>query len=367
MKIGMSESPEFHKLIDLGTDLEKAVRSAEEKLHYIFLFHEDGELIVEAFYSNPYDINPEMVGGLVGAINGFAGGVKEGDTRQIILHKVKFIFTSVDEVLLIIAYDSDLDDDLASSIMNSVTDSYSLSYKHEKRISEEQTVDTMVCTALYKMFLVIDDEILPEYKLGKKTVLDLELVEYEASKHIQDLFELYKEAEEKSIEAEKSVDETQSTSSEESVLIDFDDEEKSEVLDDILSHTDPEGDTMIATIMQMENLLDQMIERFDSLIGLTVLRIHPTLGFETIEKGDLTPEVFEKLQETVLDSMNVIYSLLSGNIEERILELDNYYMFLQKVSDSSFMYLIFNDKSSIELIQPIIERVANTIAAIYPD
>ncbi len=390
----MSETTEFYKLIDLAMDLEKAILSAGKDLNYLFIFHDDGELIIEAFYSNPYDINPEMVGGLIAAINGFAGGVKEGNNRLVVLQKVKFLFTKVADVLFVIAYNTDLGDEEANKVMDIVSNTFKLSYLHEVESTDDQPVDTMACTALSKIFQLIDDEVIPEYKLGKKTVLDLDLVEYEASKRIQELFLQYREAEEKAKEAEA---EPTVSPDEESVLMDFDepsedalamDESQSvptptssgesqsvptptssgeEVPPAIAEKFDEEGDAMIQAIMQMENLLDQMISRFETLLGLTVIRNHPEMGLETIEKGELEPEVFEKLLSTVLENIHVINSLLHGTLEDRILELDNYYMYLQAITNTSFMYLIFTDKSSIELIQPIIERVANTIATIYPE
>ncbi len=378
----MSETTEFYKLIDLAMDLEKAILSAGKDLNYLFIFHDDGELIIEAFYSNPYDINPEMVGGLIAAINGFAGGVKEGNNRLVVLQKVKFLFTKVADVLFVIAYNTDLGDEEANKIMDIVSNTFKLSYLHEVASTDDQPVDTMACTALSKIFQLIDDEVIPEYKLGKKTVLDLDLVEYEASKRIQELFLQYREAEEKAKEAEA---EPTVSPDEESVLMDFDEPSEQaqpsaesqsvptppasaeEILPTFADKFDEEGDAMIQAIMQMENLLDQMITRFETLLGLTVIRNHPEMGLETIEKGNLEPEVFEKLLSTVLENIHVINSLLHGTLEDRILELDNYFMYLQAITNTSFMYLIFTDKSSIELIQPIIERVANTIATIYPE
>ena len=64
--------------------------------------------------------------------------------------------------------------------------------------------------------------------------------------------------------------------------------------------------------------------------------------------------------------MTNIFNLLDKGEEYRTIDLGENYIYFQYVDDSSFIYTTVKNQEVMALIMPLIERISNTIANLFP-
>ncbi|RMG31608.1 MAG: hypothetical protein D6732_14725 [Methanobacteriota archaeon] len=374
----MFEVNSTDNLIELVSKFEKSFRELDFELHSILTYDSGGEFILHAGYESDL-IDPKVIGGLVVAINEFTGKPTKRTIRTIAMKEMTLKFSTQDDVLFVFVTKKAVpSEDKYNTFINRFLDAFHVSFKQER--DEEREERDKIATALVKITLLLSEEFQPSLKLGENQTLDLELVFYEADKRISNLLSTFytevpkADEEEEEITSETRVpQETDALSNDTPPVSDIEEEtrrleESAGIEEETPVSSDAEAFRSIEVdpFKSIEFMVQKFNQSFPDIMLTTVVVSSPNGAFQTISQGTLPSHILEKLNSTVFELMPVIYSIWDKSVEDRTLELGEYWAFFQKINDSSFMYVITKTHDSIILIEPILERLAFSINSILP-
>jgi predicted regulator of Ras-like GTPase activity (Roadblock/LC7/MglB family) len=334
-------------LIDLASEIEKSLIQVYDNLLYIFSFNQDGKLDLQSKFQDQ-ELDHRIIGGLIAAIDGFAGSPDKKAIRLVAMAEVRFFFTKIDDILLVFTFDPKNDDNKYYKFVENFASGLEFSYSFEKGYGSFNDEEN-ICTAILKLYQLLSEEFQPTHSPGPEVSIDLESMEFHASRRLQETLRETMDS-----FATELIDSVETSSD------NFDPENPETTMTD-------QADMLNDALISLENLLDRFVNKFNDIKGLAIIRKDNIGGIETIERGDLSSEVFNRLLSIILENQEFLYTLLNSDVEDRLLEVEEYFMYLEKISESSFMYVISTSKQSINLVSPIIERIANSILSIFPE
>ncbi len=308
-------------------DLKRELGLVDNILQNIFIYDsKKNQLLVNFRFGISKDYNEDIIGGLVATINEFAGKSEQRTIRTISLAELKLLFISEKDCLFVFAVNPAYPDSQFTGTINSFADSFDLCFDNYEQLSNSDNA----AVTLQIIYTYVKETISFELKLGPAVEL------YP--------FKMKEFAEKRSSEL---IGDTVM-----GPLIDRFDISESKVL------SEQEG---------LSELLEKFFETFTEVLQISVLRFTLEGGIEKLSSGRLEKETEEEIYKTVLGMLNYVATLLQENEETRIIDLEGKWLYLHYVNNKSFIYLIVEDKSVLELVKPLIERVSSVLSLLYPD
>lgn len=329
------------ELLSSVAAVEKELGLLENILNYIFIYDmQTNNLIVKLKISqDAVEFDSNIIGGLVGTIQEFGGVNVEKDLRFITLENLKLIFLDWESFIIVLACDPEYPLAQFEKFMEVFIESFIEGYNIQDYGAGPDGVS--ISFQIIKSLISEDFDI--DLKLGDKArIFPLKLKEL----------------------ADDIIDKELKRASEDFASA------MTEYTPSTQGETDNEGDIELEVTNikdAMHALLDKFVNTFSDILSITLIHSTQEGNLERITKGTIGSALETKILNIILGMIDTVSIMLEQGEEERTLDLDDHWIYFQQISLSSFIYIIVENKESLELVKPLVERISITIKNLFPE
>lgn len=333
-------------------DLEKELTLLEGIIQNILIYETtSSELVVNLRFSKFDEFDSSVIGGLANTLNEFGGKVERGKIRSIVLTDTKLLFSSIENFILLLVVDPTYDNSQFTNLILTLIEVLDLSFT---QFSDMDSLSDEVAINSQLVLSLIAEDIGVQLELGSHpTIYPFKLRELAEARTLKLL-------------GKPKLDSIVETPLEEIV-----DEPPVEI--PIVSVPSMDATTQSEVDDKHDqkdealyHLLNKFVQTFNDALQITLIRFKSDGTIHKITAGRLEKEIEENLYNTVLSMMTNIFNLLDKSEEYRSIDLGDNWIYFQYVDDSSFIYTTVKNKDVMALIMPLIERISNTIANLFP-
>ncbi|MCY3412258.1 MAG: hypothetical protein INQ03_11545 [Candidatus Heimdallarchaeota archaeon] len=317
--------------------VEKELGLLDGILNQVYFYDKSStDLIVRLKLGESRDFAPETIGGLVCTIDDLVGSNTTGASRYITLGEVKLIFTLIKDYLLVLA----VDPEYSLTQFERFIELFKLSFKEGFSIQNYGEGVDGVALAVQIIDSLISEEFGMELLLGEKSSIFPFKLREQADLIIDE--ELKRSSQSKLADAMEGKDE-------EDVSVSEDSEE--------LSQT-----------QALHLLLDRFAKTFSDINSITYIHTDKFGNLSRITKGSISKDLESNILNIVLGMIDTVSLILEEDDEEkRTLDLGDHWIYFYQISLTSFIYIIVEAKESLELVKPLVERIAMSITNLFPE
>ena len=337
-------------------DLEKELSLLEDILYNILIYEvSSSELVVNLRFTKFDEYESSIIGGLANTLNEFGGKVEKGKIRSIVLEDIKLLFTSLENFILLLVVDPTYDNSQFTNLLLTLTEVLDLSFTQFRdmdSLSDEIVINSELILSLIAEDIGIQMEMGPN-----PTIYPFKLRELAEARTLKLL-------------GKPKLDTVIEVPPEE-IIEEVVEEQPPEihVAKEALSAAAPptqKNDILDEKNEALYHLLNKFVQTFNDALQITLVRFKADGTINKITAGRLEKDIEENLYNTVLSMMTNIFNLLDKEEKYRTIDLGENYIYFQYVDDSSFIYTTVKNQEVMALIMPLIERISNTIANLFP-
>lgn len=328
-------------IMQLASDVERALRPIQPQLISFNLYDAKGTPMLESsFAESKYDL--AVIGGLIAAINGFTGEQTENFNRLISFEEVHILYTEAHGYIFAVLTREISSDHAEENFLIKFKSAFEHAYILEKD-KENREKEENICISILRIYMLIDDALHPHHSFGSTVSYSTSELEQLASKSNQEEFEQKRKIERAKLENLQST------------------------VDEELAEEEVHNTTIQNPKQALDNLITRFVEKFQYVEDFRILKPDPDLGIESIHKSKLSNDVANKVYSVILENYRYITQLLKDDTLDNMIELEDKFVVFQSISEYSFIYIVISDKKAIEIVDPIIKRIATTIATLFPE
>ncbi|MCG3218116.1 MAG: hypothetical protein KAR35_03890 [Candidatus Heimdallarchaeota archaeon] len=309
-------------------------------INSIFLFSDDGFLVIQLSFHEEEVLRSSLVGGLVAAIRVFSEADRppseESDEddfklRTILLTNGRYVFTNFKGFIFVSSISKSVKDEEIIPFLEFFLAFLSSNIEAEAEPNLEVALQMGgIAHTIYILLQAVMNILTPDqnYKLE---AFGIDLPE-EMPEYTDEL----EETEEATTPLEEEIAETIALRSE----------------------------TLNPEVQQgLESLLGRFVNAFKDIQELTLV-FSLTEGVDVISKSNLSEEVHDEVLNILSDVPEAVEEVLESEYDERFIDLGDKFIIFEGVEGGSFVYVVVNDERSIVIVQPILERVCRSINTI---
>jgi len=311
------------------SNVENSLTLVENLIQNILIYElPKGDLILNLKFQQSENYDTELIGGLTATIQEFAKSGETDHLKSISLEEINLIFISHKKFLVVYTVDPNYPLDQ----FKDTVEAFIQAFDHCLRKQEYGTTVDGAAVAVQTIHNLISEDIQIEMELGSVvTIYPFKLREL-ADKTAQELLGL--------LDAE--------TTSKEDIPIETIKPENAEKSIDLL--------------------LTQFLKTFTDVKEVSIISTTISGEFEKYTKSRLDEEVSQHIYEIVMTMIDTVSYLLEQDVENRSIDLEtDGIMMFQKISEFTFLYLVVDENTSIDTLEPIIERIGRSISKHLPD
>ena len=276
-----------------------------------------GKIVLDLKFECSLNYDDNLIGGLAATIQSFSGVLNKGSHRSINLEKLNLIFQESHGFLILFAVDPDYPASQFTSALNLLTSCFYSYYN----VKEFENATDRAAVSLRSILLQVSDDLNIEFKTGTAT----SLLPYK-------LLELA--------------------------------EELSSSIFGNLSMGAPKRLNEVSIKTEVNKLFSGLLDSFKQLHQVTLINTTEEGEMEEFTKSKLEDAVVSNLYNTVIGMLDTVSLLIEmENEADRSVDLDDRWVYFTPVGSLSFIYLVVESKQTIDLIAPVLNRIAGKIVS----
>lgn len=329
------------ELLPLLGAVEKELSLLDGIIQDIYIYEaENNEMVVNFKFKISEDYPNAIIGGLLATINEYAGRNTNRKTRTVVMKEVKLLFTNLEKFMIVIVVDPSYNDEQFANIMTILFDTYlecTESFNSELAFVDELAIDSQF------VFNFLSEEVEVQLLNGKVVSLYPYKLREMAESRASSVLSIP--------ELEMGDDLSQGAELSSPTTRDF----------------QPKDENQKSKSDALTQLLNKFIRTFSDALEVTILRVaHDGTVYKTTASR-LEEEIGQNVYEVITSSIDEIFEIMEKSEEERMVDLDDKWVFFEKINPKCFVYLTVENKNVLALIRPLITRITSVISMLFPE
>ncbi len=339
------------ELLSSISAVEKQIELIKNIIYKMIVCDREGKILAIYDFGKNDNYPNEIIGGLAATIEEFATDKTNNDINNdelhihsITLEKIKLVFCLYGDYI----FSTIVDPEYPDLQFNDFFKAYLNSFSNALALQDYGTGPDGIVISMQMILNLIDEELHIDLELGDI----VKMYPYKLKEIASDTITQILEQQENEDEVETISDIPEISDASENITINDENED--------ISFLDP--------LTSLNYLMSKFVKSFDAIKSITLVRSTLEGDLQAIHKGELSKEIQDEIYNTVLGMIDTVsYLMEQEDINSRIFDLDGYWMYLQQVNTTSFLYVIFDDKSIINDLIPLVENIIKNVSLLYPE